>query len=113
MQLSNLILNENRYIIPEQNQNLWDEVNSEEEFLRHGLDEEKGEIVPFILKARTNYVGKESSILDSEKKLEDANLGVPNYWTFKKLNEELASLKQQLHDTKTNLDIFLGQGEEQ
>ncbi len=89
MQLSNLILNENRYIIPEQNQNLWDEVNSEEEFLRHGLDGEKGEIVPFILNARTNYVGKESSILDSERKSEDANLGAPNYWTFKNLMKSL------------------------
>jgi hypothetical protein len=41
------------------------------------------------------------------------NLGAPNYWTFTKLNEELASLKQQLNDTKTHLDFFLNRKEAQ
>ena len=115
MQNPNLILNANSAVIPDQVQNLSQEVveDSEEDFLSHGLDEEKGESVPFILNARANYVGKNSSTLDSPRKLEDANLGAPNYWTFAKLNEELASLKQQLHDTKTHLEFLLSQPEAQ
>jgi hypothetical protein len=113
MQIPNLLLNSNPEIIPEQHQNLPNEAveNSEEDFLFHGLDEEKGESVPFVLNARSNYVGKESCILDSPKKLEDVNLGAPNYWTFAKLNEELTCLKQQLHDTKTHLDFLLNQAD--
>ena len=115
MQNPNLILNANSAVIPDQVQNLSQEVveDSEEDFLSHGLDEEKGESVPFILNARANYVGKNSSTLDSPRKLEDANLGAPNYWTFAKLNEELASLKQQLHHTKTHLEFLLSQPEAQ
>ena len=115
MQNPNLILNANSAVIPDQVQNLSQEVveDSEEDFLSHGLDEEKGESVPFILNARANYVGKNSSTLDSPRKLQDANLGAPNYWTFAKLNEELASLKQQLHDTKTHLEFLLSQPEAQ
>ena len=115
MQIPNLILNANPGIILDQVQNLSEEVaeDSEEDFLRHGLDEEKGESVPFILNVRANYVGKNSSTLDSPRKLEDVNLGAPNYWTFAKLNEELASLKQQLHDTKTHLEFLLSQPEVQ
>ena len=111
MQILSLNLNSNPEIILEQVQNLSDEVveDSEEDFLRHGLDEEKGESVPFILNARANYVGKNSSTLDSPRRIQDANLGAPNYWTFKKLHEELASLKQQLHETKSHLDFLLNQ----
>ncbi len=65
------------------------------------------------MNARSNFVGKESCILDSPKKLQDANLGVPNYWTFAKLNDELAFVKQQLHETKTHLDFLLNQAEGQ
>ena len=71
MQIPNLILNANPGIILDQVQNLSEEVaeDSEEDFLRHGLDEEKGESVPFILNARANYVGKNSSTLDSPRRI--------------------------------------------
>ena len=44
MQNPNLILNANSAVIPDQVQNLSQEVveDSEEDFLSHGLDEEKG-----------------------------------------------------------------------
>ena len=44
MQVPNLILNANPAVIPDQVQNLSQEVveDSEEDFLSHGLDEEKG-----------------------------------------------------------------------
>ena len=71
MQIPLLILNLNPEINPELVKNLLDEIveDSEEDFLHHGLDEEKGESIPFILNTRANYLGKNSSILDSPRKL--------------------------------------------
>ena len=49
--------------------------------------------MPFAMNARANYVGKKKACLDSPRTLEEANVGVPNYWAFEKLNNELSMVK--------------------
>ena len=55
------------------------------------------------MNARANYVGKKSAFLDSPRSFSEFNIGVPNYWAFKQLQDELAKVKEELNFTKDEL----------
>ena len=63
----------------EQQQN---EVN-ESEKIDDNISEGTEVNIPFVIRPRSNYIGKKETHLNSNRKLESGNIGVPNYWAFK------------------------------